>query len=148
MSRGGTRNPVTANPRHTAGGTKRTTTQAGLGWEHRRTRGRLLARHQDGTPCPCRVGAECGPSCPCRRAGYALPMYRDPTRNVDGRPLQADHSIARSQGGTKADRLMLATCNASRGNGTRAHTHTGTHTGSGYREPWWTRDWLGGMGAP
>jgi hypothetical protein len=49
-------------------------------------------------------------------------MWRDPTLNPDGLPLEADHTIARSQGGTHADRLLLATCNRSRGDGTRAHT--------------------------
>lgn len=46
-------------------------------------------------------------------------MYRNPQLNVDRMPLEADHTIARSLGGTTADRLMLATCNRSRGNGTR-----------------------------
>lgn len=122
------------------GGAKRTTTEAGLGFEHQRIRKRLLARHVDGSPCPCGVGADCGPGCPCRKAGYALPMYRDPALNVDGRALQADHSQSRSQGGTRADRLMLATCNGSRGDGTRTPA---AQDAERYAAPWWTRDWTG-----
>ncbi|NUR09343.1 MAG: hypothetical protein HOQ45_20360 [Nocardioidaceae bacterium] len=61
-------------------------------------------------------------------------MYRDPARNPDGMPLEADHTQARSQGGRRADRLLLATCNRSRGDGTRTVTPTG-------RPDWWTRDW-------
>lgn len=60
-------------------------------------------------------------------------MYRTPERNPDRMPLEADHTLARSLGGTRADRLLLATCNRSRGNGTRAHeTFTPTRT---------SRDW-------
>ena len=112
----------------------KTTTEAGLGYEHQRIRRRLMLAHQDGAPCPCGVGTDCGPRCPCRAAGYALPMYRDPTLNADGQPLHADHTLARSQGGTKADRLMLGTCNMSRGDG---------HNAERYAAPWWTRDWMG-----
>jgi hypothetical protein len=90
-----------------------TTTSAGYGADHQRTRARLLALHVDGTPCPC--GADCGVGCPCRRAGRQLPMYREPTWNVDGRALQADHSTPRALARGQADRLMLATCNLSRG---------------------------------
>lgn len=61
-------------------------------------------------------------------------MYRDPSRNVDGRALHADHSVARSQGGKRADRLMLAACNMARGDGT---------TTERYAAPWWSRDWMG-----
>lgn len=61
-------------------------------------------------------------------------MYRDPARNPDGMPLEADHTVARSQGGRRADRLLLATCNRSRGDGTRAASPAG-------RPDWWTRDW-------
>ena len=116
-----------------SGGSKRTTTEAGLGYEHQRIRRRLLTNHVDGSPCPCGVGTDCGPRCLCRAAGYALPMYRDASRNPDGMPLEADHTLARSQGGRKADRLMLATCNRSRGDGTRSER---------YAAPWWSRDWM------
>src|SRR5687767_14145805 len=112
---------------------RKTTTERGLGWEHQKNRRRLIAKHIDGTPCPCGVGRECGKACICRAAGRALPMYRSAALNADGLPLQADHSIARAQGGMKADRLMLATCNASRGDGTR----------DADMPAWWDRDWTG-----
>lgn len=131
-----------------------------LGRPHRRQRDRLLAAHIDGTPCPCIADDDCGPACPCRRAGHGMPMYRDPYLNVDGAPLEADHTLARSQGGMRADRLLLRTCNRSRGDGTRSgrsangggsssdgpwplNPMTGTHC-----PPWWTRDWSRGGGAP
>jgi hypothetical protein len=44
----------------------------GLGYEHRRNRERMLRNHIDGRPCRCGVGADGGPGCICRRAGYAL----------------------------------------------------------------------------
>lgn len=93
--------------------TRRTTTARGLGWTHQQRRTKLLARHVDGAPCPC--GGDCGPACPCTDGG--LPMYRDPRLNIDGMALEADHTIARSRGGANADRLLLATCNRSRGAG-------------------------------
>ncbi|MFE5699963.1 hypothetical protein [Rhodococcus koreensis] len=83
----------------------KTTTQRGLGWAHQQQRERLLRAHVDGTPC-----WWCG-----------LPMYRDPARNWDGKPLEADHSRARSKGGTKADRLLCSGCNRSRQDGGRDH---------------------------
>lgn len=116
---------------------KQTTTQKNLGWAHQQQVRRLFARHVDGTPCPCLDLDDCGPGCPCRAAGHGLPMYRDPDRNVDGRTLQADHTVARSQGGTKADRLLLATCNGSRGDGNR------TPNDEPFTRPaHWTRDWF------
>lgn len=122
---------------------KKTTTGRGLGWEHQQQRERLLRRHVDGTPCPCLDLDDCGQACPCRPAGRGLPMYRDPSRNVDGRALQADHPIARSQGGRTAERLLLAVCNGSRGSGDR-----GTANSTAAREvpSWWTRDWTGERG--
>ena len=99
-----------------------TTTERGLGWRHQQQRDALLRRHVDGTPCPCQPG--CGPACLC--AGTAgLPMFKDRTRNPDGRVLQADHTLSRSVGkelgvDTQADRLLLATCNESRGRGMRS----------------------------
>lgn len=92
---------------------RKTTTQRGLGWDHQQQRARLMKAHADGTPCPCQPG--CGPGCLC--ADGPLPMYRDPRLNADGMPLEADHTLARSRGGTRADRLLLATCNRSRGAG-------------------------------
>lgn len=98
--------------------------QRGLGRAHRSQRSSLLARMTDGSPCPC--DDTCGQACPCRphraATGHGLPRYRDPRRNVDGMPLEADHTLARSQGGTRADRLLLATCNRSRQDGTRTLT--------------------------
>ncbi len=85
-------------------------------------------------------------------------MYRDPDMNADGMPLEADHTIARSLGGTKADRLLLGTCNRSRGDGTRigrADGDYGPRTGGTDGPwhinpmvgkpvpPWQSRDWLG-----
>jgi hypothetical protein len=66
-------------------------------------------------------------------------MYRTPGLNADGMPLEADHTLARSLGGTKADRLMLATCNRSRGDGQRPIT------GGSDTPTWWTRDWFGNV---
>ncbi len=76
-----------------------------------------MRRHVDGAPCPCQPG--CGPACLCVGTG-GLPMYRDPRLNPDGLALDADHSTPRAFGGTHADRLLFATCNRSRGDGTRA----------------------------
>lgn len=95
-------------------------TARGLGYEHRQIRDALLLLHVDGAPCPCLTPDDCGVGCPCRRAGRGLPMYRDPKRNVDRRPLEADHSRPRSLGGTRADRLLLSTCNRSRQQGRRS----------------------------
>ncbi|MFE3059112.1 hypothetical protein [Nocardia sp. NPDC059239] len=85
--------------------TRRTTTQKGLGWRHQQQRDALLARHRDGARC----------------WWCDEPMYRDAARNVDGESLAADHSHARSQGGTKADRLLHGVCNKARGDGSRDH---------------------------
>ena len=63
-------------------------------------------------------------------------MYRDPARNYDGMPLEADHEQARSQGGTRATRLLLATCNRSRGDGTRFAT-----SGPRDRSQWCSQAW-------
>lgn len=113
---------------------KTTTTGKGLGWQHQQIRRVLLAKHRDGTPCPCLDLDDCGVACPCRPAGRGLPMYRDPALNVDQRALQADHTRARSQGGQRADRLILATCNGSRGDGTRTPSTGGPPS-------WWSRTW-------
>lgn len=111
-------------------------TARGLGHEHRKVRARLLDRHIDGSPCPCLGDGKCRAACPCRPAGRGLPMYRDPVRNVDLLPLEADHgSLARSMGGTMADRLLLATCNRSRGAGTHDPVQSA-------RPSWWSRTWF------
>lgn len=111
-----------------------------LDWAHKKQRARLIRNHRDGTPCPCLELNDCGDSCPCRAAGRGLPMYQDPARNPDRAPLEADHTIAWSQGGRRADRLLLRTCNRSRGDGTRAAAELG-------RPSWWTREWTGTTGA-
>jgi hypothetical protein len=77
-----------------------------LGRAHRNQRDRLVKAHTDGTAC-----WWCG-----------QPMYRDPARNFDGKPLNADHTISRAKGGTVADRLLHERCNKERGDGSRDHT--------------------------
>lgn len=82
----------------------KTTTQRGLGWQHQKQREYLLVHHVDGTIC-----FWCG-----------LPMFKT-------QKLEADHSQARSQGGSKADRLLHGynqlgnRCNQERGDGSRDH---------------------------
>ncbi len=83
----------------------------GLGSEHEKARAALLAAMPDGAPCLCQPG--CGPRCPCTSG--PLPMHRDPTRNADSRPLEADHHPPRAHGNTgPPNRLLLSTCNRSR----------------------------------
>lgn len=51
-------------------------------------------------------------------------MWRDPDRNPDGAPLEADHSRSRANHGTTgnhADRLLHMRCNRERGDGSRDH---------------------------
>jgi len=116
----------------------RTTTKSsherGLGYQHRQDRELLLRQHHDGSPCPCLGLGDCGPACLCRPGGQGLPMYRDPSLNPDGMALEADHTLARSQGGKRPDRLLLATCNRSRGAGTRLSAND--------RPGWWTQEWV------
>lgn len=81
----------------------RNTTRAGLGWAHQQQVERLRRSHIDGSPC-----YWCG-----------QPLYRDKTRNWDGRSLHGDHTLARSHGGRVADRLLHHTCNSQRGDGNR-----------------------------
>lgn len=78
------------------------TRNSAYGRAHRQQRERLLARHTDGAPCPY-----------CRE-----PMYRDPQRNHDGAPLEADHSTSRASGNlfAPADTLCCRTCNRRKGN--------------------------------
>lgn len=75
-----------------SGRDKRTNKERGLGWEHQQQRARLLGAHVEGTLCDL-----CG-----------RPMYV-------AQGLDADHSLARSRGGTVADRLLHASCNRSAG---------------------------------
>jgi len=79
--------------------------ERGLGYKHVKRRDYLLRTHTNGSPC-----YWCGES-----------MFREPEANPDGAPLEADHQVARSHGGTEADRLLHSTCNRSRGDGTRDH---------------------------
>lgn len=115
--------------------TRRTTTERHLGWPHQQDKRRLMAAHKDGTPCPCLELNDCGPACICRPLGQGQPMHKNPALNPDALPLEADHTQSRSQGGRRADRLLLATCNRSRGDGTR------TAEAPTIRPTWWTRDW-------
>lgn len=83
----------------------RTTTEKGLGWQHQKARNYLMSRHRDGTAC-----WWCG-----------QPMYRDKVRNWDGESLAADHTLARANGGTHADRLLHGICNKQRQDGHNDH---------------------------
>ncbi|MFF0816146.1 hypothetical protein ACFYVR_13485 [Rhodococcus sp. NPDC003318] len=77
----------------------------GLGYAHRQQRERLLRALVDGTPC----------------WWCSQPLRRQPDMNPDGQPLEADHTLARSRGGTRADRLLHSVCNRERGDGSRDH---------------------------
>lgn len=91
-----------------ATGKKRTTTAAGLGWNHQQDRERLLRHWRPGDTC-----WWCG-----------RPMDRAHT-------LDADHSESRSHGGKHADRLLHSRCNRQRGDGTRDHLRPALHTPGG-----------------
>ncbi|WP_276652447.1 hypothetical protein [Corynebacterium vitaeruminis] len=65
------------------------------GSEHKRNRDVLLYQLLPGTECEV-----------CAR-----PMYRDPTKNFDGAPLEADHENADTS--KPANRLIHRTCNRS-----------------------------------
>lgn len=93
---------------------KKSTTERGYGWKHQQQRERLLRAHKDGTPC-----SHCG-----------KPMYRDPDRNFDGAPLEAQHADALANHADKqraplASELMHRFCNRSLGDGTREVTPPG-----------------------
>ena len=94
-----------AAPLPPSGKRKRTNKERGVGWQHTQQRDRLLSRPRAGRPC-----WWCG-----------KPMWRDAAKNPDGEPLHADHTRARSKGGTTADRLLHARCNRARGDGSRDH---------------------------
>lgn len=98
----------------------KSTTERGYGWKHQQQRERLLKRHRDGTPC-----SHCG-----------KPMYRDPARNFDGAPLEAQHADALANHEDKqraplASELMHRFCNRSLGDGTRAVTPPGQTSAPG-----------------
>lgn len=102
---------------------KPTTTQRGLGWSHQVQRDHLLARHVEGTPC-----WWCGE-----------PMFRS-------QGLAADHSVARANGGVRADRLLHEGCNKARGKGDRDHlrpavTGTALDDGGDGRAQWTVMPW-------
>ncbi|OBK61226.1 hypothetical protein A5656_12115 [Mycobacterium gordonae] len=93
---------------------KANTTARGLGWAHQQQVAALLRALVDGTLC----------------WWCALPMFRNKLRNWDQRTLAGDHEVPRTRGGHKANRLLHATCNEQRGDGTRDHLRpalTGTH---------------------
>jgi hypothetical protein len=96
----------------------KTTTAHGLGWQHQQIRRRLIANHRDGTPC-----WWCGG-----------PMHREPARNFDGAALEADHSLARSQRGQHADRLLRMTCNRQRQDGSRDNLRPALTGAAAHRE--------------
>ncbi|GJJ23715.1 hypothetical protein [Mycolicibacterium mageritense] len=98
----------------------KSTTQKGLGYDHQVHRDRLLLKHVDGKPC-----WWCGRK-----------MFRDPSRNFDGKALNADHERSRAVYGTAgnaANRLLHDTCNKQRQDGSRDDQRpalTRTDTGS------------------
>lgn len=94
---------------------QRTTTERGLGYDHQKTRDRLLRQHVDGAPC-----WWCG-----------QPMYLTEA-------LAADHSLARAHGGTQADRLLHERCNKSRGDGSRDHLRPALASAP---RTWTSREW-------
>lgn len=81
---------------------KANTTSRGLGWRHQQAVAALFRKLTDGTLC----------------WWCDLPMFRDKLRNWDMRTLAGDHTIPRARGGSLADRLLHATCNEQRGDGT------------------------------
>lgn len=83
----------------------KSTTARGLGHDHQKNRVRLLRNLVDGAPC-----WWCGKG-----------MHKEPSRNWDGRTLNADHETSRRDGGKLANRLLHDTCNKQRGAGDRDH---------------------------
>jgi hypothetical protein len=93
---------------------KANTTARGLGWKHQQIVATLIRKLTDGTLC-----WWCG-----------LPMFKDKHHNWDHLKLAGDHTVPRIHGGTRADRLLHATCNKKRGDGSRDDKRpalTGTH---------------------
>lgn len=83
---------------------KGSTTAAGLGWAHQQAVAELFRALIDGALC----------------WWCARPMFRAPEANWDGRKLHGDHSQPRAlHRFSKADRLLHATCNEQRGDGSR-----------------------------
>lgn len=89
-----------------------------LGRKHQQNRARMLARMTDGESC----------------WWCSEPMYREPEANPDGRPLAADHEVARANGGIKASRLLHFVCNSQRGDGEHDYLRPAV-TGRPYETP-------------
>ncbi|MDT9411321.1 hypothetical protein P8T80_08005 [Corynebacterium rouxii] len=109
---------------------KANTTRRGYGATHQKNRRRLLAQHIDGTPCE-----HCG-----------KPMFKDPQRNFDHAPLEADHPEGKEQArmGTQAQkrtnhatRLLHRRCNRQLGvkvrNELNGHTQGNTAPDTGFQ---------------
>lgn len=93
----------------------KTTTQRGYGHSHRRIRQQLLYNMPDGAECE-----YCG-----------QPMYKDPTKNFDGKPLNADHEALDKT--KQASRLLHDQCNKKMNSKGRWVRHgPGWHTKHGY----------------
>lgn len=85
------------------GGKPQSTHERGYGARHQRQRAHLMRKHKDGTAC-----SWCG-----------QPMFKDPKRNFDGAPLEAEHSspqkYAQDKQANLADELLHRRCNRSKG---------------------------------
>lgn len=86
----------------------KTRQQRGYGRRHEKQRQKLLHNLKDGTPCP-----HCG-----------KPLYKDPTKNFDRAPLEANHTNplanhTNKQTAPLADELLHRHCNRSLGDYTR-----------------------------
>ena len=86
----------------------KTRQQRGYGRRHEKQREKLMRNLKDGTPCP-----------HCHR-----PLYKDPTKNFDGAPLEANHSNplanhTNKQAAPLADELLHRRCNRSLGDYSR-----------------------------
>lgn len=87
---------------------KKTRQERGYDRRHEKQRERLMHQLKDGSPCP-----HCG-----------KPMYRDPARNFDGAPLEANHSdplanYTDKRAAPLADELLHRFCNRSLGDYSR-----------------------------
>ncbi|GFK19286.1 hypothetical protein KbCgl_18580 [Corynebacterium glutamicum] len=84
----------------------KSTTERGYGWQHQQARESLLRKHKDGSLC-----WWCG-----------KPMYKDKTKNFDGKALARDHLEAEgARRGSHLDRLLHFTCNSQRQDGSNDH---------------------------
>lgn len=85
---------------------KKSTTERGYGYDHQKDREYLIFNHADGTPCDW-----CG-----------QPMYIEPAKNFDHKPLHADHTKASEKAaGGRADRLLHELCNKRKGHSDEEH---------------------------